>query len=189
MKNEQIIKIILILLIFYILFNSLKKNKVEKFGEEHCGRYIPMYMFFFNNKNKICKDSKMKKDFINAMRTANLPLKCSESTTTTTLKPKAIEDAKAESETQKHVEEVATVETKEVVKDAKAESETQKDVEKVDEEEVVEEEVVKDAKAEKEDEIYYMLEKSWFDTYYNKTERKFYKLGKEDWLTKSNNKL
>jgi len=75
---NNLIKIILIILVLNFLFKN--NNKMEKFGEEHCIKYFPMGMFFSKHTDKICKDSDMKNDFLNLIRSAEMDLKCPEST-------------------------------------------------------------------------------------------------------------
>ena len=71
---NNLVKIILIILVLNFLFK--KNNKVEKFGEEHCSKYLPMGMFFIKHKEKICQDSEMKKDFLRVNISSKLNLKC-----------------------------------------------------------------------------------------------------------------
>lgn len=112
MNTEKLFKIILILILVCNLIGcySVKNkenftvkvkqgvhninNQIEKFSQKkckNCNKYWPMGLFYVKHTDKICKDSEMKKDFLNMIRASELDLKCPKSTPTTTSKKEQVQ--------------------------------------------------------------------------------------------------
>ena len=116
MNTEKLFKIILIFILVCNLIGcySVKNkenftvkvkqgvhninNQMEKFGQKNCKimleKYWPMGLFYVKHTDKICKDSEMKKDFLNMIRASELDLKCPKSTPTTTSKKEQVQSEK-----------------------------------------------------------------------------------------------